>query len=382
MIDCGVVPCLIRFLQIDENAALQVEAVGAIANIASSRRSEHIGYLIDTGVVPILIRLLSSPLDDVRAQVARALGNIGDGDNIEYRDRVLAADALPALLEAAKDCKEPSNLLVIKQIAHAMSCFSGGVPYADLRPALPLLARLLSFHDEEIAEDVCSTLHYISFDLGSLNAIVQEDLNIVSRLMELLLGSTSTKVLVPALKVLANVASGDAKMTQSVIITLPSLLWLLDYPDKGVHVEVCWTLSNITAGTTEQIQAVIDAAIFPKLFELIKSPSDLEVQKEAVVVVANATIGGTTEQIWYLINEGVIPVLCNILQDERIETLGKEILLSLSNILNAGEKRGKLEDVIGMITDCDGKNKIEKLQDSKNYDISTRAEDIVGNFFY
>ncbi len=251
-IDCGVVPYFIEFLQLDENPTLQYKAAWVITNIATSDTSDHIGYLIEIGVVPILIRLLSSPLDDVRAQVARALGNIGDGDNIEYRDQVLAADALPALLEAAEDCNEPSNLLVIKQIAYALSCLCrGGKPYADLRPALPLLARLLSFNDEEIVHDACSTLPYILNTVG-IDVILQDNLRIVLRLMELLVGSTSTRILTLTVKTLGDIASGNARQTQSVIITLPSLLWLLDYPDKKIQYDVCWTLSTITAGTTDK----------------------------------------------------------------------------------------------------------------------------------
>ena len=89
VIDCGVVPCFIRFLQIDDNPALQLEAAGAIAGIANSDASDHVRYLIEAGVVPILLRLLSSPNYYVRALVAGGLGGIAD-DNAEYRDILLA----------------------------------------------------------------------------------------------------------------------------------------------------------------------------------------------------------------------------------------------------------------------------------------------------
>ena len=76
VVDCGVVPCLIRFLQFDDNPALQFEAAGAVAMITSSKTSDHIKYVIDAGAVPIFIRLLSSTSEDVRAEAAYALGNI------------------------------------------------------------------------------------------------------------------------------------------------------------------------------------------------------------------------------------------------------------------------------------------------------------------
>lgn len=39
---------------------------------------------------------------------------------------------------------------------------------------------------------------------------------------------------------------------------------------KSIKKEACWTISNITAGTKEQIQAVIDANILPPLVHLLQ----------------------------------------------------------------------------------------------------------------
>ncbi len=44
---------------------------------------------------------------------------------------------------------------------------------------------------------------------------------------------------------------------------------MLDSAKKNIRKEACWTISNITAGTGEQIQAVINANLFPKLIELL-----------------------------------------------------------------------------------------------------------------
>lgn len=60
VIDCGVVPCLVRFLQMDDRPDIQLEAVGAITNLTLSNTLDHIRHVIEAGVVPILIRLLSS----------------------------------------------------------------------------------------------------------------------------------------------------------------------------------------------------------------------------------------------------------------------------------------------------------------------------------
>ena len=51
---------MIRFLQMDDRPDIQLEAAGAITNLTLSNTLDHIRHVIEAGVVPILIRLLSS----------------------------------------------------------------------------------------------------------------------------------------------------------------------------------------------------------------------------------------------------------------------------------------------------------------------------------
>ncbi|KAJ9686808.1 hypothetical protein PVL29_015589 [Vitis rotundifolia] len=71
---------------------LQFEAVWALTSIVSGK-SENIEVVIDHGAVPIFVKLLGSPSDDVREQAVWALGNVA-GDSLRCRDLALGHGAL------------------------------------------------------------------------------------------------------------------------------------------------------------------------------------------------------------------------------------------------------------------------------------------------
>lgn len=141
-------------------------------------------------------------------------------------------------------------------------------------------------------------------------------------------------MLVPALRTVGNIVTGDDMQTQIIINcgALPCLLNLLQTTHKkSIKKEACWTLSNITAGTKDQIQAVLDAGIIPPLVTLLAT-AEFDIKKESAWAISNATSGGTREQIKYLVQTGCIRPLCDLLTctDTRIVSIALE---GLENIL-------------------------------------------------
>ena len=82
------------------------------------------------------------------------------------------------------------------------------------------------------------------------------DTGITRRLVELLM-HPSVLVETPALRVIGNFVTANEIITETVLKNgvLQRLKTLIRSPRKAVRKEVCWTLSNITAGTRQQIQA-------------------------------------------------------------------------------------------------------------------------------
>ncbi len=82
----------------------------------------------------------------------------------------------------------------------------------------------------------------------------------------------AVEVVEPALKAVGNIISQDYEDMVEAMMQLqviPSLLWLVDYPNLKIRREALRSLSNIATGNHSQVQAVIDAGIIPRIMPLM-----------------------------------------------------------------------------------------------------------------
>ena len=73
-----------------------------------------------------------------------------------------------------------------------------------------------------------------------------------------------SNVISAALRAVGNIVTGDDVQTQIILNcqALPCLLNLLGQSQEGIRKEVCWTISNITAGNPQQIQVYNVISLF------------------------------------------------------------------------------------------------------------------------
>jgi importin subunit alpha-1 len=406
-----------------------------------SASSQHL-LLRHADAIPTLISLLSSPNREVYEQAMWILGSIAAGDSpggastgststassldgrdksVSARDVILAAGVMNQLLRCLES--HPTNVSLQRIGSWTLSNLVDGIfqqsangknggkstDYSsadeiEMSLLLPVLRRLLRTSDSEVLSYTCWTLSHLCDGPSSHIAAVvtTKDTSkapkggLVPRLVELLMHA-SWRVTKPALRTIGNIVCaecsddnhGSTATTDYTEVILecdavPRLKELVAHNNREIQKEACWTLSNIAAGTVDQIQAVIDSGAIPPLVKLVRDKkTDQEVRSEACWVVLNATSCGSDSQIEVLVDEGCVSVLGVLLSEASMVMMALEGLERVLQVEETREiiRREQIEN--GDIEDDDDSRTptlvnaslIEKARESHNSSAVTKRAD-------
>uniref|UniRef100_A0A2K6JV08 Importin subunit alpha n=1 Tax=Rhinopithecus bieti TaxID=61621 RepID=A0A2K6JV08_RHIBE len=312
----GILAILVHCLERDDNPSSQFEAVWALTNIVCGT-SEQTQAVAQSNVVPLFLRLLHSPHQNVCEQTVWALGNI-IGDGPQCRDYVISPGVVKPLLSFISPSIPITFLRNVTWVMVNLCCHKDPPPpMATIQEILPALCVLVHHTDVNILVDIVLILSYLT-DMVADSGIVPH--------------------LTAALRAVGNIVTGTDKQIQVVLNcdALSHFPALLTHPNKKINKEAVWFLSKITAGSQQQVQAVIDANLVP---------------------------------VAYLIQQNVIPPFCNLLTVKD----AKVVIFMSSH--SPPQRPGSLIEEDG------GLEKIKQLQNHENEDIYKLACEITDQFF-
>ncbi|XP_045439602.1 importin subunit alpha-3 isoform X2 [Pipistrellus kuhlii] len=352
LIKSGILPILVHCLERDDNPSLQFEAAWALTNIASGT-SEQTQAVVQSNAVPLFLRLLHSPHQNVCEQAVWALGNI-IGDGPQCRDYVISLGVVKPLLSFISPSIPITFLRNVTWVMVNLCRHKDPPPPMEtIQEILPALCVLIHHTDVNILVDTVWALSYLT-DAGNEQIQMVIDSGIVPHLVPLL-SHQEVKVQTAALRAVGNIVTGTDEQTQVVLNcdALSHFPALLTHPKEKINKEAVWFLSNITAGNQQQVQAVIDANLVPMIIHLL-------------------------DKVACLIQQNVIPPFCNLLTVKDAQVV-QVVLDGLSNILKMAEDEA--ETIANLIEECGGLEKIEQLQNHENEDIYKLAYEIIDQFF-
>uniref|UniRef100_A0A8D3D1M9 Importin subunit alpha n=1 Tax=Scophthalmus maximus TaxID=52904 RepID=A0A8D3D1M9_SCOMX len=349
-----------------DNAVIQLSAVQAARKLLSIRSRNRL--CVHGVVLPLFLRLLHSPHQNVCEQAVWALGNI-IGDGPMCRDYVISLGVVKPLL----------------------SFINPSIPITFLRNVTWVIVNLCRNKDppppmETVQEvgvrrcilvDTVWALSYLT-DGGNEQIQMVIDSGVVPFLVPLL-SHQEVKVQTAALRAVGNIVTGTDEQTQVVLNcdVLYHFSNLLTHPKEKINKEAVWFLSNITAGNQQQVQAVIDAGLIPMIIQQL-AKGDFGTQKEAAWAISNLTISGRKDQVKFLVEQNVILPFCSLLSVKDSQVV-QVVLDGLKNIfIMAGDEASTIAEII---EECGGLEKIENLQQHENEDIYKLAFEIIDQYF-
>jgi hypothetical protein len=110
---------------------------------------------------------------------------------------------------------------------------------------------------------------------------------------------------------------------------VPVLAQMIHVDDAEVLTDACWALSYLSDGSSERVQAVVNAGCVKRMVELMTHEA-LSVKTPALRTVGNI-VTGDDKQTQAVLNANAVPILGALLRSNR-RSLRKEAAWALSNI--------------------------------------------------
>ncbi|KAJ2805202.1 hypothetical protein H4R21_001350, partial [Coemansia helicoidea] len=321
------------------DASEKLQCLWCLTNIAAGEAAMAERAL---DAVPYLLELISSDDVELQNQAIWAIGNLA-AEGEAGRERLYANGALPLLVEVLSGTPDKEVLqtacfalsnMARRPSSYADRLFELGLPQTVAR-------RLGQFRDDAgcVAELawVCVYLTASGSD-QQLGQVVRS--GAIDQLIAYALDAPDTEpaVLIPVTRALGNIAAGTDAQTHELVAKDGFLELVLrgieSRSSRALEKESLWVLSSVTAGRTEDVDAVVDAGAVAQLTHIVQSRG-FDIKKEAAFSLLNIAIVGC--RVADLPNDQLVPEFVEFVrsQDEELVRMGIQYIALLFEQLPA-----------------------------------------------
>uniref|UniRef100_A0A1A9WXP2 Importin subunit alpha n=1 Tax=Glossina brevipalpis TaxID=37001 RepID=A0A1A9WXP2_9MUSC len=362
MISRDIIPMTIDFLKRTENPHLQREIALLLTNAAARNQA---------GFLEKLLNLLKRSQSNIVRQAVWPICEkirkkaINNGDIMPGLVKMLNSDDCGIIAQALRSIAN----LIIYSSRYAEDLIKAGV--------LSKMKNLLKHRQSVIVIETSSIISLMTTKKQKRAVI---NAGILPSLINSLYDN-DYGINYPALRCIGNIANGTDEQIDAVIKAgfLNKLKNIFETKELN-YFEPFWTLRNITAGKQNHIQAVIDSGLFSNIYDVLKTSHCTDVQREAINIIHNATIGGTPQQIVNSIDKLLWP-LSKMLKCASITFCDTSLIISvlalILRFINLAEKVNRRIVICNWLDTTYGWYTLELLADHTSIFVSELAKEIL-----
>ena len=332
--------------------------------IISNLLSEDSGkFLITTPLITSLINLASSDHIKITEYALWALANIS-ADSSDLRNTLLHHNYLQTLIKVSESDSNQHHRVLAWSISN-ITKETEVLNTVDLQACVKIIGRVIKDSDHEaLAESLWALVN-----LTAVPEIVQTvmDANLVYYAVKALASDLNT-IRSPALKTIGNVCAATHEHTQYILnFNILDLVFKEGFIQSPIAKDTFWVLSNIAAGTPNQVKKLMTHPIFEWItVSIVHNDLLARIQVSVIFLHLLKTAKQETKQKLWAID--VCSIMALALRDQDADLL-KNLLEICEEVL--GDYKLEIIEESGLL------NVLEKLVRHQNTEISNKVLDIL-----
>lgn len=380
IIDLKIVPELINLLDNAPNE-FKFEAVWSLTNLASGSEEQANTILIYGGVQKIY-NLLDSDIEEIKHQTIWLIANLV-GESLKIRDNLIEQKIFDKLLTILASTNYDKYIEIS---TWALSNFFRVKPIPNYElsyKAFKIIARAVMIYETTQVEFITDACFILSNMTKNYKQFIKEiiDINLLPYIIKFL-DIDNKAIIMTCLRIVGNIACEDnAIQTQKLfdLNVLSKLKYTLFNESPSIRKETAFILSNLAAGTQQQIEIMIEQNFFEILKKAVKSDVP-KVKKEAIYGIANLSMVENEKYMKKLIDDGILIFIYECMKD--IDPKNIKISLEiLGNILGFAKKKGELNNLLSEIEKIGMVDILDNLQVHQDQTIYEKTIQILDTYF-